>query len=60
VVDPSSAIQWSKCKISAVFAKFLEVEVQLIRGQALGDNFLVNNNVDAKSDIPSLESTYYV
>jgi hypothetical protein len=22
--------------------------------------FLVNNNVDAKSDIPSLESTYYV
>jgi hypothetical protein len=26
----------------------------------LGDNFLVNNNVDAKSDIPSLESTYYV
>jgi hypothetical protein len=27
---------------------------------SLGDNFLVNNNVDAKSDIPSLESTYYV
>jgi hypothetical protein len=27
---------------------------------SLGDNFLVNNNVDAKSDIPSLEYTYYV
>jgi hypothetical protein len=27
---------------------------------SLGDNFMVNNNVDAKSDIPSLESTYYV
>jgi hypothetical protein len=24
----------------------------------LGDNFLVNNNVDAKSDITSLESMY--
>jgi hypothetical protein len=27
---------------------------------SLRDNFLVNNNVDAISDIPSLESTYYV
>jgi hypothetical protein len=27
---------------------------------SLGDNFLVNNNADAKSDIRSLESTYYV